>query len=122
MSNTSEKFNFVFSANKVHVHHWPLNSPVWSDLMKKNINLNLNKNIQKQEITIHESQIRINNYEFDKIKKVGVTVPLFKKETRIVFEGQCSGFDTHVHITTNSKEYLDIFNQLMNWKNRYFPD
>ena len=119
-NNIHPKFNF--SANKVHIHHWPLNSPVWSKSTKENVDLDLNDNAEKKEILIDDQKIRIDDYEFNKIKKVGVTVPLFKNETRMVFEGQFRNIDAHVHITTNSQNYLEIFNNLMMWKNRCFPD
>lgn len=119
-NNLNSKFNF--SANKVHVHHWPLNSSVWSELTKENVNFDLNNNSEKKDILIEDQKIRINDYEFYKIKKVGVTVPLFKNETRMVFESQFRNINAHVHITTNSQNYLEIFNKLMVWKNRCFPD
>ncbi|MDH3610530.1 MAG: hypothetical protein OEM79_02070 [Nitrosopumilus sp.] len=119
-NNQYPKINF--SANKIHVHHWPLTSSVWSESTKKMIDLELNDNPEKKNILIEEQKIRINNYEFNKIKKVGVTVPLFKTETRMVFEGQFKNINAHVHITTNSKNYLEIFNKLMVWKNKYFLD
>ena len=119
-NNLNSKFNF--SANKVHVHHWPLNSSVWSELTKENVNFDLNSNPEKKDILIEDQKIRINDYEFYKIKKVGVTVPLFKNETRMVFESQFRNINAHVHITTNSQNYLEIFNKLMVWKNRCFPD
>jgi len=122
MSNRDKNLKVIFFANKIHVHPWPLKSPIWSESVKKNINLDLNNNIEPKEIMVHNCQIKINNYDFNKIKKVGLTIPLFKKETRMVFEGQFSGYDAHVHITTNSKDYLNIFNKLMGWKNNYFPD
>ena len=77
-NNTNPKFKFL--ANKVHVHHWPLNSSVWSKSTKEDIKLNLNENPDKKDILIDNQKIRINNYEFNKIQKVGVTVPLFKKK------------------------------------------
>lgn len=119
-NNLYPKINF--SANKVHVHHWPLNSPLWSKSTKENVDLDLNDNPEKKEILIDDQKIRIDDYEFNKIKKVGVTVPLFKNETRMVFEGQFRNIYAHVHITTNSLNYLEIFNKLMVWKNRCFPN
>lgn len=122
MSYKSKNFNVNFFANKVHAHRWPLKSPIWSESVKKSIDLDLNQNREKKEIMINDFQIRIDNYDFEKIQKVGVTVPLFKKETRMVFEGHFLGYDAHVHITINSNDYLDIFNKLMDWKNNFFPD
>ncbi len=122
MSKNNLKSKIIFSADKVHVHHWPLNFPVWSKSTKEKVDLDLNKNTEKKKIMINDLQIRINDYEFDKIKKVGVTVPLFKKETTMVFEGHFVDSNAHIHITTKSQNYLEIFNKLMLWKNRCFPD
>ncbi len=122
MSKNNLESKIIFLANKVHVHHWPLNSSVWSKSTKETIDLDLNNNEEKKEIRINNQQIKINEYEFGKIKRVGVTVPLFKNETRMVFEGHFENVDAHVHITTNSQNYLEIFNKLMVWKNRCFPD
>ncbi len=122
MSSNNPKHEIVFFADKIHVHHWPLNSLIWNKSTQEKIDLNLNKNTKKKKIMINDQQIRINDYEFDKIKKVGVTVPLFKKQTTLVFEGHFEDFDAHIHITTYSQNYLEIFNNLMSWKNGCFPD
>ncbi len=122
MSKNNPEFKIIFSADKCHVHRWPLNSPVWSKSTKEKVDLDLNKNTEKKKIIISDLQIKINDYDFDKIKKVGVTIPLFKKEMTLVFEGQLIDSDAHIHITTKSQNYLEIFNKLMLWKNRCFPD
>jgi hypothetical protein len=122
LSSNNPEHEIVFFADKIHVHHWPLNSLIWSKSTQEKIDLNLNKNAKKKKIMINDQQIRINDYEFDKIKKVGVTVPLFKKQTTLVFEGHFEDFDAHIHITTHSQNYLEIFNNLMSWKNGCFPD
>ena len=122
MEKNNLESQIVFSAHKVHVHHWPLNSTDWSTSTKEKVDLDLNKNNEKKEIMINGLQIKINDYEFSKIKKVGVTVPLFKKETTMVFEGRFVSSDAHVHITTNSQDYLEIFNNLMLWKNSYLTE
>lgn len=99
-----------------------MNSPIWSKSFQEKIDLNLNKNIEIKKIMIDKKTVRINDFEFLKIKKIGITVPLFKKETTMVFEGHFHGFEAHIHITTQSKNYLKIFNMLMDWKNVYFDD
>jgi hypothetical protein len=95
---------------------------VWSKSIKERVDLNLNKNPNKKKIILHDQQIQINNFEFDSIKKVGITVPLFKKQTTMVFEGHFGNYDAHVHITTRSQNYIDIFNKLVVWKTTWFPD
>ena len=121
MNKTSEsEINFL--AEKIHVHRWPMNSPAWSSSFKQEIDLHLNKNKEKKKIRIQGNMIQINNYSFENIKKIGITVPFFKKEATMIFEGRVMDLYAHTHITTRAKNYLEIFNRLMNWKNRLFPD
>ena len=79
MSKNNPKSKIIFSADKVHVHRWPLDSPVWSESTKEKVDLDLNKNKEKKKIMINDLQIRINEYEIDKIKKVGVTTIIQKR-------------------------------------------
>jgi len=118
--NSDSQIDFL--AEKVYAHRWPLNSPIWNESLQEKINLDINKNQSKKKITIDEKKIWINDYEVLKMKKIGITVPLFKKETTMVFEGHFQGFDAHVHITTRSPNYLEIFNKLMKWKTNFFKD
>jgi len=118
LTNKNSESEINFQANKVYVHRWPLNSPHWSQSFTEEIDY-LNKNKEKKSIRIKDTLIQIGNYDFDEIKKVGVTVPLFKKETTMVFEGKIRCFYAHVHITTMAKDYLEIFNALMRWKNSH---
>ena len=111
-----------FFADKVYVHRWPQNSPIWPKPIQEKIDLDLNKNNEKKKVLITAKKIQVSAYDFLKIKKVGVTVPLFKKETTLVFEGSFQTLDAHVHITTLSSNYLDIFNSLMAHKSSFFPD
>jgi len=122
LSNLNNDSQIEFIADKVYVHKWPLTSPSWSQSFQEKINLDLNKNSEKKKTVIKEKMVWINNYEFSNIKKVGITVPLFKKETTMVFEGHFQDLEAHIHITVLSKNYLKIFNSLMEWKNVYFGD
>jgi hypothetical protein len=122
LSSNNLECEIIFFADKLHVHHWPLNSSIWSKSTKEKVDLDLNKNPNKKKIMIKDQQIKINDYEFDKIKKIGITVPLFNNQTTLVFEGHFEDFDAHVHVTTSSQNYVDIFNKLVIWKNRCFPD
>ncbi len=110
-----------FFADKVHAHHWPLDTPKWSDLIINQVDEHLN-NKEKKQLVIKDDSILIDNYEFKNINKVGITIPLFKKECTLVFEGCFEKFYAHVHITTKAKDYLEIFNKLMHWRSKYFPD
>jgi hypothetical protein len=111
-----------FLAEKVYVHYWPLDSPKWSDLITNQIDKDLNKNKEKKHILIKNNVILIDNYTFSNLKKIGMTIPLFKKEFTLVFEGSFKEFFAHVHITTKDNNYLEIFNKLIHWRTRYFSD
>lgn len=121
MSN-NDFIEIKFLAEKVHVHHWPLDTPKWSDFINKQVDQDMNKNKEKKQIVITSKTILIDNYEFKAIKKMGLTIPLFKKQSTLVFEGHFEKFDAHIHITTKEEDYLEIFNKLMHWRSRYFPD
>ncbi len=98
-----------------------MTSPVWSETIKNRVENDLNKNTEVK-VMIENSSIKIDSYIFDKIKKIGLTIPLFKKEATMVFEGRFEDCYAHVHLTTKSPDYLGIFNNLISWKNRCFPD
>lgn len=123
MSYDTSKFTEIqFLAEKVHAHHWPLDTPKWDDITSKQVDDYLNKNKEKKQIVIKSNAILIDNYEFENIKKVGLTIPLFQKQSTLVFEGSFEKFSAHVHITTKARDYLEIFNSLMHWRSRYFSD
>ena len=116
------EFEIKYLAEKVHIHRWPLDTPEWSDSTKKQLDNSINKNPEKKKITINEKTIKIENYTFDSISKVGVSVPFFKKECTIIFEAKFEGLFAHVHITSRAENYIDLFNQLISWRNKIFPD
>lgn len=123
MSNNQSKFTEIkFFAEKVHAHHWPLDTLKWNDFTNMQVDQYLNKNKEKKQIIIKNNAILVDNYEFKNIKKVGLTIPLFQKQCTIIFEGCFGEFFAHVHITTKATDYLEIFNNLMHWRSRYFPD
>ncbi|MCE9652542.1 MAG: hypothetical protein K8Q89_05745 [Nitrosarchaeum sp.] len=118
----SEFSEIKFFAEKVYVHYWPPDSPKWSNLITQQVDKDMNKNNEKKQILIKNNVILINNYEFNDLKKIGMTIPLFKKECTLVFEGNFKELFAHVHITTKARNYLEIFNKLMNWRSKYFSD
>ena len=122
MLSDGESAEIRYLADKVHVHHWPLETPKWTDARTKKVDQEINKNKVKKQILVKEKAIKINDYEFNSIKNVGITIPFFKKQSTMIFEGRCEEFDAHVHITTKEKDYLEIFNELMAWKDKFFPD
>jgi hypothetical protein len=118
LSNKNSEPEINFQADKIYVHRWPMDSQHWSPSFTEEID-HLNKDKEKKSIHIKEALVKIDNYNFNEIKKIGVTVPLFKKETTMVFEGKIQDFYAHVHITTMAKNYIEIFNALMGWKNTF---
>ena len=117
---SDEFVEISFLADKVHAHHWPLDTQKWDDLTRQRIDKDLNTN--NKQILVKSTTIVINNYEFKSIKKVGLTIPLFQKQCTLIFEGNFEEFYAHVHITTKEKDYLEIFNKLIHWRSKYFPD
>lgn len=114
--------NIEFFAEKVYFHHWPPETPSWSESRKEKIDGDINSKKEKKKVKISEKSIQIENYVFDSVKKIGLTIPQFKRQCTMIFEGHCEEFYAHVHVTTRSKDYLDIFYHLMKWRDEYFPD
>ena len=113
------EFQINFFADKVFVHHWPKNSPSWSDSLQKKIYASLNKNSDPKKIIVNSNSIQIKDFEFTCLKKIGVSVPFFKEECRIIFEAQFERFSAHIHITIKSNNFIDIFNELISWKKKF---
>lgn len=111
-----------FLAEKVYFHHWPPDTSKWSISRKEKVEKNINISKLKKQIKISKKTIQIDNYLFDNVKKIGLTIPQFKRQSTMIFEGHCEEFYAHVHITTKSENYLEIFNKLMKWRDEYFPD
>ena len=111
-----------FLAEKIHVHRWPQDSPKWDESTQLQIDDSLHKNSQKKKVILTENTIQIENLQFINLKKIGISVPFFKDECRMIFEGQFGDYYAHIHITKKSENYLQIFNQLISWRNEFFPD
>ncbi len=108
-----------YLSDKIHVHRWPKDSPIWDDSTQKKLDDSINKNLEKKQVTIKEKIIQIENFEFTSLRKIGVSVPFFKEECTLIFEAQFGKLSAHVHITIKSKNFVDIFNQLVSWKNKF---
>ncbi|MGY5148252.1 MAG: hypothetical protein ACW9W4_09680 [Candidatus Nitrosopumilus sp. bin_7KS] len=111
-----------YLSEKIHVHRWPMDGPVWSDSVKKELDDSINKNPKKKNVTIKKDVIQIENFKFTSLKKIGITVPFFKKECTLIFEAQFGALLAHIHVTVKSENYVDIFTELTSWKNENFPD
>ena len=112
---------FSFLAHKVHIHRWPPDTPRWSPARKTEI-ADFNGGGAPKKVSVKGRTLRVAGYEFDSIRKVGITVPMFKRESTVIFEGRCEEFYAHVHITTRSADYIDTFNSLIKWREARFPE
>ena len=112
---TDSKIKFL--ADKVHIHKWPQDTPIWTDSIQKKINDSINKKTTQKQIVITGELILIENIQFTSLKKIGVSVPFFKDECTLICEAQFENLFAHVHITKKLGNYLELFNQLMSWKN-----
>jgi hypothetical protein len=113
------EFQISYFADKVFVHHWPKNSPQWSDSLQKKLDVLINKNSDKKEIIINSHTIGIKDFEFTCLKKIGISVPFFKEECTMIFEAQFEDVFAHIHITIKSNSFLEIFNELISWKRKF---
>lgn len=113
-------FQIEYLADKVHIHRWPHDTPIWDESIKKQLDDSINKNSKKKQIIINDKSVKIQNFEFTTLKKIGVSVPFFKDECTMIFQAQFETFFAHVHITIKHENFLDIFNQLISWKNNTF--
>ena len=113
------EFQISHLADKVFVHHWPKNSLEWSNSFQKKLDISINKNSDKKFIIINSNTIGIEDFEFTCLKKIGVSVPFFKEECRLIFEAQFENVFAHIHITIKSNNFLEIFSQLISWKKKF---
>ena len=109
-----------YLADKVHVHRWPQDTPIWDTITQKKINDSINKKTGKKQIKVSDKIIQIENFEFNSLKKIGITIPFFKDECTLIFEAQFGDLFAHIHITKKFGNYLELFNQLMAWRSKYF--
>ncbi len=111
-----------FLAEKVFVHRWPHDTPLWNDETKKKLDDTINKNPEPKKITVNEKLVQIEDFTFSNLIKIGISVPFFKDECRMIFESQFGELYAHIHITVKSSEYLEIFSKLKSWKSEFFPN
>ena len=113
------KTQISYLAEKVFIHHWPKDSPLWDEPLQKKFDECINKNSNSKKIIVNSETIFIETFLITNLKKIGVSVPFFKNECTMIFEGQIENIFAHIHITTKSDDFLNIFNQLMSWKNNF---
>ncbi|HJJ21765.1 MAG: hypothetical protein O2834_05095 [Crenarchaeota archaeon] len=113
------EFKIHYFADKVFVHHWPKNSPEWPISLQEKLDILINKKSDKKEIIVNSNSIRIQDFEFTSLKKIGISVPFFKEECTMIFEAQFENIFAHIHITIKSNNFLEIFNELISWKKKF---
>lgn len=111
-----------FQAEKVFVHRWPHDTPLWGDSVKQKLDETISKNPESKKIFIYSNSVKIQDFEFTNLKKIGISVPFFKDECRMIFESQFGELYAHIHITVKSNEYMDVFSKLKSWKSEFFPN
>ena len=111
-----------YLATKVFVHKWPKDTPGWDESTQQELNELFNKNPEKIPIAIKDKSILIGNVEFYSLKKIGISVPFFKEECAMIFEAKFGNLFAHVHVHIKSKDFVEIFNQMMSWKAKNFPE
>ena len=113
-------FELKYNADKVYVHRWPQDSPIWDESTVTQLDDIINKNPKKKQIIVREKNIQIEHIMFDSLKKVGISIPFFKDECTMIFEGTFGELFAHVHITMKHGNFLEIFNQLIFWRKQFF--
>ena len=111
-----------FIAEKVFVHRWPHDTPLWDDSVKQKLDETISKNPEPKKILVSDKSIKIQDFQFSNLKKIGISVPFFKDECRMIFESQFGELYAHVHITVKSSKYMEIFTKLKSWKSEFFPN
>ena len=108
-----------YFADKIFVHRWPHDPPLWGETTKNVIDESINKNSKPKQVIVSGKTIKIENIEFTSLKKIGISVPFFKDECRMIFEAKFGDFFAHVHITMkNDDDFLDVFNRLILWRRK----
>ena len=57
-----------YFAEKVFVHHWPKDSPKWSDSLQKKLDDSINKNSNLKKIVVNSENILIENLLINNLK------------------------------------------------------
>ena len=114
--------DFSFLAEKVFVHRWPHDTPLWDDSVKQKLDDDISKNPEPKKITISGKSVKIQDFEFSSLKKIGISVPFFKDECRMIFECTFGELYAHIHITVKNSDYMEIFKNLKSWKSEFFPN
>jgi hypothetical protein len=52
------------------------------------------------------------------LQKIRISIFFLKGELTMIFESQIGNIFAHVHIVMRDGDFVDIFNQLISWKNK----
>ena len=110
----------TFVATRVFAHKWPRDTPEWGRafqrLVNDMINTGTSTGCDTREVVLSDRTVAINGLVFESLKNVGVSIPFFKKECRMIFEGLHAGRHAHVHVYAGLEdEYLDAFGRITRW-------
>ena len=89
-----------YDSDKIHVHRWPRDSPIWDESAQKEIDNSLNKNPNPIPATFKENTIVLGNVEFYSLKKIGETsfeIPLNTRVKEVYTSGKKVHQDLHRH-------------------------
>lgn len=112
-------YQLCYLADKVFIHHWPKDTPKWSESFQKKLDVSINKNSEKKQIIVNSKIIEIEEFQFFNLKKIGISIPFFKEECTMIFEAQVEDFFAHIHITIKFNNFLEVFNELISWNNKF---
>ncbi len=67
-----------YLAEKVFIHHWPKDSPLWDESLQKKFDECINKNSNLKKIIVNSETVLIENFPITNLKKL-VCLYLFLK-------------------------------------------
>ena len=76
------EFQITYSAEKVFVHHWPKDSPIWDNSLQKKLDDCINKNSNFKKIIVNSNTIVIENFKFTNLKKLEYLYHFLKMNVR----------------------------------------
>ncbi len=120
----------MFMADKVFAHRWPRDTPEWTPDDCRFVDEEINIDAQKEpvdslgyknlgrEISLYGDIVTVGGYAFESVKNVGLSVPFFKDECRMMFEACYDArMYAHFHVyVREEEEYLEAFDMIRRWK------
>lgn len=108
---------YEFDATKVFAHRWPHDTPEWSMDFREIVDAKINTSSTLRRVELADRRVTINGCCFERLKNMGVSVPFFRKECRMMFEGVCMGNYAHVHVyaALGEDRYVESFAGIADW-------